>query len=248
MPKKKVCDSKSLTSTRVGRGDRAKRRPARVRNTTGSHPRTARGSVSARKQPRQRRSLQMVEAILEAAAELFAAEGYARATTNKIAARAGVSVGSLYQYFPNKDSLLAALFERHHADVHRVVSAALLQLADPAVPLDAGLRRLLTDLVGLHHDNPALTKALSTAVIRESSAADDVHKHEDDHIQPVLALLAARPDVRTGDYGSMALVMGQATAHLTRWLVHDAPPGTDEAVLLEEVVQLLVRYLHRSAA
>jgi len=184
----------------------------------------------------------MVEAILEAAAEVFAGMGYARATTNKIAERAGVSVGSLYQYFPNKDSLLAKLLEQHHADVHRVVGAALVRLADPDTPLEEGLRPLLTELVALHEENPALTRALSTAVLRESPAADDIHKEDDAQLRTVTAVLARRPDVRTGDRTAMAMVLGQATAHLTRWLVHDAPPSHTQA-LLEEMVQLAARFL-----
>src|ERR1700736_5178789 len=58
-----------------------------------------------RKAPKQERSREMVETILEAAARVFVREGYARATTNRIAAAAGISVGSLYQYFPGKDAI-----------------------------------------------------------------------------------------------------------------------------------------------
>jgi AcrR family transcriptional regulator len=189
----------------------------------------------------------MVQAILQAAAEVFAREGYARATTNKIAERAGVSVGSLYQYFPNKDSLLARLLAQHHAEVDRVVATALGRLADPATPLEQGLRRFLVELVTLHQANPDLTKALSAAVLRQSPLADELHKGEEatHALRQVAALLGARPDVRDGDHLAMAAVLGQTTAQLTRWLVHDAPPQLDLAALLEEVVQLLSRYLAR---
>ena len=88
----------------------------------------------------------MVEAILQAAAEMFGDIGYARTTTNKIAARAGVSVGSLYQYFPNKDALLAALVQLHHDEVHEIVDAALMRLADETMPLDEILRCLVDEL------------------------------------------------------------------------------------------------------
>ncbi len=191
----------------------------------------------------------MVKAILQAAAEIFAQLGYARATTNKIAERAGVSVGSLYQYFPNKDSLLAALLEQHHAEVHKVVDAALARLAKPTTPLANGLRQLLVELLTLHRANPALTKALSAAVLRESRVGDEPHKNDGERAQAleVSALLASRSDVRAGDHLAMAAVLGQTTAQLTRWLVHDAPAGLDQAVLLEEVVQLLARYLEKGA-
>jgi AcrR family transcriptional regulator len=69
--------------------------------------------VSPRKSPRQQRSRRTVARILDAAAHIFHEQGYAGATTNDIADEAGVSIGSLYQYFPNKDALLLALAHQH---------------------------------------------------------------------------------------------------------------------------------------
>lgn len=69
--------------------------------------------VSPRKHARQERSRRTVERILDAAAHIFHEHGYAGATTNDIADEARVSVGSLYQYFPNKDALLVALTKQH---------------------------------------------------------------------------------------------------------------------------------------
>ena len=169
----------------------------------------------------------------------------ARATTNKIAERAGVSVGSLYQYFGSKDSLLAYLLTRHHDEVHKVVEEALTGLADPTVSLEDGLRRLLEELAALHEANPELTKALSAAVLRESGVSDALDKvgHEDEDAAAVVSLLASRPDVRKGDYAAMAAVLAQTTSQLTRWLVHDAPAGLDRSALIEEITVLLVRFL-----
>jgi AcrR family transcriptional regulator len=200
-----------------------------------------------RKLPRQQRSQLMVQAILQAGAETFAKLGYARTTTNRIAQRAGVSVGSLYQYFPNKDSLLVGLMAKHHADVAEVVGRALARLADPATSLEVGLRQLVGELVALHESDPALTKALSSAVLRESPAVDALHKERDEHgqAQQVTALLATRPDIRDGDHAAVAAVLGQTTAQLTRWLVHEAPAGVHQAALQEEVAQMLVRYLKK---
>ena len=69
--------------------------------------------LSPRKSPRQERSRRTVERILDAAARIFHEQGYAAATTNDIADEADVSIGSLYQYFPNKDAILVALTRQH---------------------------------------------------------------------------------------------------------------------------------------
>ncbi len=203
-------------------------------------------SPGIRKQPRQQRSIQMVEAIEQAAAEVFAELGYAGATTNKIAERAGVSVGSLYQYFPDKDSLLAVLWERHHAEIHEVVHKSLARLADPSAPLEESLRELLKGLVAVHQADPALTSALSSAVLRESSIGYKTHADEESltRAKQLAGLLTGRPDVRQGDHFSMAAVASTAMSQLTRWLSHDAPSSMNQEALVEETVQLLVRYLH----
>jgi AcrR family transcriptional regulator len=78
----------------------------------GAHRIMPHGAHRPRKTPRQARSLATVEVILDAAALLLVDEGYEQATTNRIAERAGVSIGSLYQYFPNRESVVAAVGHR----------------------------------------------------------------------------------------------------------------------------------------
>jgi len=79
-------------------------------------------SLNPRKKPQQRRSRVTIDAIFEAAIQVLLANGLERITTIQIAERAGVSVGSLYQYFPNKNALLAAIVKRH---VGQVVDATI---------------------------------------------------------------------------------------------------------------------------
>jgi len=74
-----------------------------------------RPSINPRRSPRQDRSIVTVEAIFEAALQVLATDGLMRFNTTRVAQRAGVSVGTLYQYFPNKQALLFALLERHLA-------------------------------------------------------------------------------------------------------------------------------------
>ena len=77
---------------------------------------TRKKHLEPRKMPRQRRAQATVEDVLAAAAQVFEALGYAAGTTNRIAERAGVSIGTLYQYFPSKEALAVALLERHLAE------------------------------------------------------------------------------------------------------------------------------------
>lgn len=105
--------------------------------------------TSPRKTPRQERSRRTVERILDAATRIFHEQGYSAATTNDIADEADVSVGSLYQYFPNKDALLVALTTRHIE--HTTAGLAdLLSRLDPEVGFDVILRAVVDFLVDQH--------------------------------------------------------------------------------------------------
>ncbi|WP_223190346.1 TetR/AcrR family transcriptional regulator [Nonomuraea terrae] len=116
--------------------------------------------LTPRKQPRQQRSRETVAAILEAAAQLFQRHGYGETTTNKIAERAGVSIGSLYQYFPNKDALLVALAENCLAEVEGHVSEVFSQAGEERPGLHGLLTELVRRVADLHTDRPALHRLL----------------------------------------------------------------------------------------
>jgi AcrR family transcriptional regulator len=105
--------------------------------------------IAARKSPSQERSRRTVERILDAAARIFHEQGYAGATTNDVADEAGVSVGSLYQYFPNKDSLLVAL-TRRHIESTTVGLTHLLGQTSVASGFDTILRQVVDFLVKQH--------------------------------------------------------------------------------------------------
>lgn len=107
-------------------------------------------AVEPRKRPVQDRSRQTVDRILEAAARIFDEDGYRRTTTNRVAEAAGVSVGSLYQYFPNKDALLVALAERHVEEIAGAFTDRLAQLDRDQPALEGVLRSLLELSVDLN--------------------------------------------------------------------------------------------------
>ena len=80
-----------------------------------------------RKHASQERSRATVDALIEATARILVREGFDSASTNRIAEQAGVSVGSLYQYFPGKEALVAAVIERHKQDLMRVARGVLAE-------------------------------------------------------------------------------------------------------------------------
>ncbi len=108
-----------------------------------------------RREPRQKRSREMVSRLLDATAATIAERGLIDATTNHIAERAGVSIGSLYQYFPDKESMVEALLERMAAEVSRrfrrraeAVDFSQLELRDVAsLAISYGMSRMKADPV-----------------------------------------------------------------------------------------------------
>jgi AcrR family transcriptional regulator len=119
-----------------------------------------RAQISSRKQPQQARSTDLVAAILEAAVQVLAKEGAARFTTARVAEKAGVSIGSLYQYFPNKASILFRL----QSDEWRQTSALLRSiLEDTKRPPLERLRALVHAFIRSECDEAAVRVALDDA-------------------------------------------------------------------------------------
>src|ERR1700742_4874000 len=86
--------------------------------------------INPRKNASQERSRATVEALVDATARILVKEGFDKASTNRIAEVAGVSVGSLYQYFPSKEALVAAVIERHQQEIMQVVRGELAEVAN----------------------------------------------------------------------------------------------------------------------
>jgi len=117
-----------------------------------------------RKAPKQQRSKETVDVILAATARVLVKEGFDRASTNRIAEAAGVSIGSLYQYFPSKEALVAALVERHIEAMSAALEAEMAAVAD--APLDAAMRRMVTLMMEAHAIDPELQRVLNEQVPR----------------------------------------------------------------------------------
>jgi AcrR family transcriptional regulator len=114
--------------------------------------------LKPRKLPRQSRSRHTVDVILAATARVLVDEGYDRASTNRIAEVAGVSVGSLYQYFPNKQSLVRALVEAHAS---RMLDALEASSSTASAPLEQGLGHYVDAMFAAYAVEPAVHRVIA---------------------------------------------------------------------------------------
>ena len=117
-----------------------------------------------RKIASQKRSRATVDALVEATARILVQEGFDKASTNRIAEVAGVSVGSLYQYFPSKEALVAAVIERHQQEIMQTVRGELAEVM--AQPVEKAVRKLVAVAVKAHRVDPKLHRVLAEQIPR----------------------------------------------------------------------------------
>src|SRR5690242_14815475 len=120
--------------------------------------------TNPRKEACQERSRATVDALVEATARILVREGFDKASTNRIAEVAGVSVGSLYQYFPGKDALVAAVNERHRQEITQLVRGELAKVARQ--PIEQGVRALVAAAIKSHRIDPKLHRVLAEQIPR----------------------------------------------------------------------------------
>lgn len=204
----------------------------------------AASTPGARKQPSQERSRQTVAAVLEAAAQVFSSVGYGAATTARIAERAGVSVGSLYQFFSNKEALLVALGERHVERTHARLERALDDEALVGAPLQVLIRKLVTAMLELHLEEPALHRLLFQEIPRQPIITRAKQASEQALLARFERLLRGHPEVHVRSPPLAAALAGQVLESLTHWWVLDGPgPDGDRGAFTGEVTTLICAYL-----
>lgn len=120
--------------------------------------------IRPRKIATQERSRATVDSLVEATARILVKEGFDKASTNRIAEVAGVSIGSLYQYFPSKEALVAAVVERHQQEIMQTVRGELAQVSTE--PMDKAIRRFVAVAVQAHRLAPQLHRVLAEQIPR----------------------------------------------------------------------------------
>ena len=197
-----------------------------------------------RKYASQQRSRATVDALIEATARILVREGFDKASTNRIAEKAGVSVGSLYQYFPGKEALVAAVIERHNHELMEVVSGARANVA--ALPLEQAVRKLVAAAIEAHRLDPDLHRVLAEQTPR-AGELENVEVFNRENYALFRGYLAAhREQIRAVDLELAAFICVTSIEALTHSAVlrHSASfsPRTF-AALIDEATRLVVRYL-----
>jgi AcrR family transcriptional regulator len=198
-------------------------------------------SKNPRKLPQQDRSRVTVEAILEATARILAEEGYEKASTNRIAERAGVSIGSLYQYFPNKESLMAALMEQHANEIAALVESKLNYLFDS--PPEIVIVQLVKAVIAAHGINPRLHQVLNEEIPR-SQRLEQMQKTDQRITKLLRAYLERWSDcIHPQNLEMTVFILSRTVESLCHSAVIEHPNFVVDSQFEQEVANLLLFYL-----
>jgi AcrR family transcriptional regulator len=185
----------------------------------------------------------MVETLLDATARVLVREGYDRASTNRIAAVAGVSVGSLYQYFPNKEALVAALVARHNRETLQLVRDALQKVSSS--DLETAMRELVKAAVDAHLVDPALHRIFADQVPRMGQLAKIEALQREAFLLVRTYLEERRDEISVRDLDATTSICVTTVEALTHEFVINKPDALagDRDRFVDEVTRLLIGYL-----
>jgi AcrR family transcriptional regulator len=194
-----------------------------------------------RKQPKQARAQATIDAILEATAATLTEVGYDRATTNVIARRAGVSIGSLYQYFPHKEALVTALCERHLGEMTALLIGEVAAMRD--LPLGAAVHALVRSLLRAHSVSPELHRVLIEQVPR-IAGFERITQIDRIIIDLIRTELERRDErFRPRDLDLAVFMLVHSVQAITHAAILDRPGALGDAHLADEITLLVLRFL-----
>ena len=200
-------------------------------------------TTGTRRRPQQQRSRATVDGILDAASHLLDADGIDALTTTAVADRAGISVGSLYQYFPSKEALVAAVIERHQQEIMQVVRGELAEVANQ--PIEQGVRTLVAAAVKAHRVDPKLHRVLAEQIPRVGKLEKVETFNRENYALFKAYIESHRREIRAADLGLAAFVCVTSIEALTHTAVlhHDIVSDEATEALVDEATRLVVGYL-----
>jgi len=196
--------------------------------------------LEPRKRPVQARSTASVDAILEATTQVLLSVGKERLTTTKVALRAGVSVGTLYQYFPNKSALLQGALIRHLDEVTGAMERVCREQRGKT------LKEMATALINAFLEAKMRDAKTSVSLYSVSSDVDGVKIAQERGLhtnKAVVGMLATTCDILTKDPQLVASMLQSAMAGVSRRLLESAEPAKQVEALREELIFFVCAYL-----
>ena len=193
-----------------------------------------------RKSPVQARSTASVDAILKATVQVLLKVGKEKLTTTRVAARAGVSVGTLYQYFPNKSALLKAAMRLHMEEIFAEVEKVCV--GERGQKVEQMAEALAVAFLAVKMRDPKKSRALyavGSDVEGAKIAASGVKRVN----SAIVSLLASAPEVLTTDLELMATVMQSIIAGVKRQLLESDMPEAQFEVMQRELVLVMRSYV-----
>ncbi len=195
-----------------------------------------------RRKPKQDRSKQLVSDILEATAQVLAEHGYENASTNKIAQRAGVSIGSLYQYFPDKESLVAALFKDRWKKLDRLVMQTLMEIM--GLPFAEASEKIIRECVDFFSQERELMRVFLKRVSLFSKK-NEFYIEEEKLVQISKAyLLRFENELNISDVDTAAFLCAEVGRSMILRTALVKPPYLTEEQLIKGTVEMLCAYLN----
>lgn len=182
---------------------------------------------------------------MEAAAQVFERHGYAAGTTNRIAERAGLSIGSLYQYFPNKDAIVVELARRHITEIGDVAWPALEALVRERPPLREALSVIVFGTVELHARAPGLHRVLFEETPRSEEIQALMWELFDRSSRLIGEYLATSSEVSVGDPYLAGRMVAQVVDQVAHGAVIHPRAGEGAELYAPETITMLERYLTR---
>jgi AcrR family transcriptional regulator len=204
-------------------------------------PQRSEAVLEPRKSPVQARSAASVDAILEATIQVLLQVGKERLTTTRVARRAGVSVGTLYQYFPNKSALLKAALKRHLDEVTEAVE--LVCHREKGQPLEQMATALMTAFLEAKMKDPKTSVALY-AVGSDVDGAKIAQEMGIRSNQAVVAMLKTAQERLSTDPQLVASMLQGAMFGVSRRLLESSAPEKQFDVLRNELIVLARAYLN----
>ena len=199
-------------------------------------------ALKPRKKPRQARSQATVDAIFEATIQVLLRDGLPRLTTIRVAERAGVSVGTLYQYYAHKQALLFAVLQRHLVKVEKAITQAAE--SHHHLPLAAMVSAVIDALVKVKTGRLEESRALY-AVSTELNSREVVREHEQRCRAAFAAMLETATDAKFRNLDTVVFMLTTAIAGTTRAVVEGDEPAKMVRALRGHLLSLCLGYLER---